>query len=41
MPFRQHIAPYRNIESFSVDSPADIGLVEKHMLSDQYWTLYK
>lgn len=41
MPFRQYIAPYPNIESFSVDSPADIGLVEKRMISDQYWALYK
>jgi 3-deoxy-manno-octulosonate cytidylyltransferase (CMP-KDO synthetase) len=41
MPFRQHIAPYPNIESFSVDSPADIGLVEKRMISDQYWALYR
>ncbi|MFI5349841.1 MAG: 3-deoxy-manno-octulosonate cytidylyltransferase [Elusimicrobiota bacterium] len=41
MDFRQHIAPYPNIESFSVDSPADIGLVEKHMAADKYWALYK
>jgi 3-deoxy-manno-octulosonate cytidylyltransferase (CMP-KDO synthetase) len=41
MNFRQYIAPYPNIESFSVDSPADIGLVEKHMSSDRYWALYK
>lgn len=41
MPFRQHIAPYPNIESFSVDSPTDIVLVEKHMISDQIWARYK
>jgi hypothetical protein len=31
MPFRQFIAPYRSVEAFSVDSPADIELVERHM----------
>jgi 3-deoxy-manno-octulosonate cytidylyltransferase (CMP-KDO synthetase) len=41
MPFRQRIAPYRAIKSFSVDSPADIGLVEKHMINDELWQLYK
>jgi len=41
MDFRQYIAPYPHIKSFSVDSPDDIGLVEKHMASDEYWRLYK
>ena len=41
MPFNQHIAPYPYIESFSVDSPADIALVEKHMAADAYWAQYK
>jgi 3-deoxy-manno-octulosonate cytidylyltransferase (CMP-KDO synthetase) len=41
MSFRQFIAPYPYIESFSVDSLSDIELVEKHMLSDKYWTHYK
>lgn len=41
MSFRQHIAPYPSIQSFSVDSPRDIELVEKSMLSDKYWALYK
>lgn len=41
MPFRQRIAPYPYIESFSVDSPADIGLVERHMRADKWWPLYK
>lgn len=41
MSFRQHIAPYPNIESFSVDSPADIVLVEKHIAADGYWVRYK
>jgi 3-deoxy-manno-octulosonate cytidylyltransferase (CMP-KDO synthetase) len=41
MPFRQRMAPYPAIESFSVDSPADIGLVEKHMASDPLWQKYR
>jgi 3-deoxy-manno-octulosonate cytidylyltransferase (CMP-KDO synthetase) len=41
MSFSQYIAPYPYIESFSVDSPSDIALVEKHMISDRYWALYK
>jgi 3-deoxy-manno-octulosonate cytidylyltransferase (CMP-KDO synthetase) len=41
MDFRQHIAPYPHIKSFSVDSPADIKLVEKHMASDELWARYK
>lgn len=41
MPFRQYIAPYPCIKSYSVDSPDDIGLVEKQMVSDEYWNLYK
>jgi 3-deoxy-manno-octulosonate cytidylyltransferase (CMP-KDO synthetase) len=31
MPFRQYIAPYRAVHAFSVDSPADIELVERHI----------
>lgn len=41
MPFRQHIAPYPNIDSFSVDSPGDIALVEKYMLKDDLWKTYE
>ena len=41
MPFRQRIAPYEAIKSFSVDSPSDIELVEKYMHQDEYWHLYK
>jgi len=41
MPFRQVIAPYPYVRSFSVDSPDDIRLVETHMASDEYWALYK
>jgi 3-deoxy-manno-octulosonate cytidylyltransferase (CMP-KDO synthetase) len=41
MPFRQRIAPYRSIKPFSVDNPVEIGLVEKHMINDEFWQLYK
>ncbi len=41
MPFRQFIAPYPAIKSFSVDSPSDIALVEAHMAADELWSLYK
>ena len=41
MSFRQYIAPYPYVKSFSVDSLDDIKLVEKHMVSDEYWRLYK
>ena len=41
MPFRQYIAPYPHIDSFSVDSPDDIKLVERHMAADEIWSLYK
>jgi 3-deoxy-manno-octulosonate cytidylyltransferase (CMP-KDO synthetase) len=40
MPFRQYIAPYRALDAFSVDSPADIRLVEEHMRSDECWARY-
>ena len=41
MNFRQHIAAYPHIKSYSVDSPCDIDLVEKHMNEDEYWPKYK
>lgn len=41
MGFRQHIAPYPNIPSYSVDSPGDIQLVEKYMQGDALWESYK
>jgi 3-deoxy-manno-octulosonate cytidylyltransferase (CMP-KDO synthetase) len=41
MPFRQCIAPYNHIKSFSVDSPSDIALVESEMVDDGFWNLYK
>ena len=41
MSFRQYIAPYPYIKSFSVDSRDDIRLVETHMEADEIWRLYK
>ena len=41
MPFEQFIAPYPYIESFSVDSPEDIRIVEQRMDADEYWKTYK
>jgi 3-deoxy-manno-octulosonate cytidylyltransferase (CMP-KDO synthetase) len=41
MDFRQHIAPYPNTPSYSVDSPGDIQLVEKYMQGDALWESYK
>ena len=41
MPFAQYIAPYPYVESFSVDSPTDIQLVETHMRNDKYWSRYE
>lgn len=38
--FRQFIAPYPYIQSYSVDSPSDIGLVETHMVKDPYFGKY-
>jgi 3-deoxy-manno-octulosonate cytidylyltransferase (CMP-KDO synthetase) len=35
MPFRQFVAPYRSVHAFSVDSPADIELVERHMATNE------
>ena len=41
MNFRQYIAPYPFVKSYSVDSPSDIDLVEKNMLYDKHWDQYK
>lgn len=41
MEFRQHIAPYPFLPSYSVDSPSDIKLVEAHMKNDGLWGIYK
>lgn len=40
MEFRQYIAPYPFKKSYSVDSPTDIDLVERHMKHDEYWGRY-
>jgi 3-deoxy-manno-octulosonate cytidylyltransferase (CMP-KDO synthetase) len=40
MSFRQYIAPYPSVKSYSVDSPEDIGLVESHMQADPWWGKY-
>ena len=41
MKFRQCIAPYPYLPSFSVDSLSDIQLVERHMGADDLWKVYK
>jgi 3-deoxy-manno-octulosonate cytidylyltransferase (CMP-KDO synthetase) len=41
MDFRQYIAPYPYMKSYSVDSPPDIDLVERNMLEDQCWLSYR
>ena len=41
MPLRQYIAPYCGLQAFSVDSPADLPRVEQHMVTDEYWSLYR
>jgi 3-deoxy-manno-octulosonate cytidylyltransferase (CMP-KDO synthetase) len=41
MGFRQFIAPYPSLKSFSVDSPHDVTLVEEHMAADETWAKYK
>lgn len=38
--YRQRIAPYPHRSSFSVDSPADVALVEAHLRQDELWGRY-
>lgn len=38
--YRQRIAPYPFKPSFSVDSPADIHLVEQNLIHDSLWGYY-
>ena len=38
--YRQKIAPYPFVPSFSVDSPSDTQLVEMHMRKDEFWEQY-
>ena len=40
MSFRQYIAPYPYVKSYSVDSPEDIKLVEASMRQDPLWGCY-
>jgi len=40
MSFRQYIAPYPYLKSYSVDRPEDIALVEAHMQKDPLWGSY-
>ena len=39
--FTQRIAPYKYIESFSVDVKEDVLKVEKALINDKYWEMYK
>ena len=41
MGFAQHIAPYPFVPSFSVDSPSDIALVERHLKGDPIFPQYR
>lgn len=38
--YRQRIAPYPYVKSFSVDSPSDTALVEAHIREDEFWGRY-
>jgi 3-deoxy-manno-octulosonate cytidylyltransferase (CMP-KDO synthetase) len=38
--YRQRIAPYPSVPSFSVDSPSDTELVESHIRDDEFWGKY-
>ena len=39
--YKQRIAPFKNVPSFSVDNPGDIKLVEDEMVNDPYYQKYK
>ncbi len=39
--FHQRIAPYPYFDSYAVDSPNDIALVERAMKNDPLWEIYK
>lgn len=41
MEIDQYVAPIEYYDSFSVDSPSDIKIVEKHMKNDNLFHLYK
>ncbi len=40
MSFRQYVAPYKFIKSYSVDSFDDIKKVESYIVKDKYWGKY-
>ena len=40
MNFRQYIAPYKFLKSYSVDSFEDISIVESNIKKDKYWNKY-
>lgn len=40
MGFRQYVAPYPYLRSYSVDNIADIKIVEEYIESDKYWGKY-
>jgi len=40
MDFRQYVAPYPFVRSYSVDNLADINIVEAHIKNDKYWGKY-
>ena len=40
MNFRQYLAPYKFVKSYSVDSIGDIEIVENNILNDKYWGKY-
>jgi 3-deoxy-manno-octulosonate cytidylyltransferase (CMP-KDO synthetase) len=40
MDFRQYVAPYPYVKSYSVDSSSDIQIVEQYMQQDKYWGKY-
>ena len=39
--YTQRIAPFAYIDSFPVDVPEDIEKVEKAMINDKYWEIYR
>lgn len=41
MEFRQYVAKYPYIKSYSVDSPQDINLVERYMKNEHIWAKYE
>ena len=40
MDFRQYVAPYPFVRSYSVDNMSDINIVESYIREDKYWGKY-